>query len=59
MIRVRYIGQREDLKGETALALKKGKNRILIQSDNLSSPLAFGWHEFAAGQWEAIEEEKA
>jgi hypothetical protein len=72
MTPVRYVGWRDDLKGTTALARpamtrgRKGEERVLIQLDQRhddeetgggENPLAFGWHDFAADQWEEIKEE--
>ena len=63
MKKLRYIGWRPDLKGKTALSRDPHKaGRVLVQFDSFLGPvedtevngLCYGWHDFAADQFEVI-----
>ena len=46
-----YIGDNEELKGETAL-LQWDFPQIMAQFDNWDTGLSHGWYPFASSDWE-------
>lgn len=57
---VKYTGDEKRLQGKTALAMSAGVKsprgiipvgKVLIQADDRSTGLGYGWHEFPAEDW--------
>ena len=54
----KYIGVNEILKGKTAALVVDGPGGVIVQFDDTSTGLGFGWHRYPESDWE-VEDEMA
>jgi hypothetical protein len=50
----KYIGANEILKGKTAALVVDGPGAVIVQFDDTSTGLGFGWHRYPERDWEIV-----